>query len=191
MTEADEYGRWLALDVYGSDGERIGHIADLYDDGGGAGNGTPALASVRTGLLGRRSNFVPLRGVAERDGDRAVVPYDREKVRSAPDIGEDDELTEDEVDEIYRHYGLDPAKVAAGARPAPQWRKVVRRQVVVTVVDSVDDVEALAEVLPDAVPAQELRAAAASDSPTVIVVQEREVERLVGPEERSLPPGPE
>ena len=177
MTEVDEYGDWLTLDVYDPDGRRIGQIADLYDDDAGTAGEPPAMAAVRTGRLGMRSSYLPLRGVASRTADGVSVPYDREQVRSAPEVAEGDELTEDEVEEVYRHYDYQPAD---GPRAPGRWRTVLRRRVVVTVVEEVRDPAALAEVLPEGIPAEEVRALAEAPGP-VVIVHEREVERLLEP----------
>src|SRR4051812_15276411 len=101
MAEND-YTSWQGRTVYGSDGDKIGKIADLYDDDSG---GQPAFATVHTGLFGTRTSFVPLTS-AEVRGDDVVVPYSKQKVQDAPRIDADAEVSDDEVREIYRYYEL-------------------------------------------------------------------------------------
>ena len=47
-------------------------------------------------------------GDGEADGDRVVVPYDAETVKAAP-VASGDELTEDEFEAVYDHYGISDA----------------------------------------------------------------------------------
>ena len=44
--------------------------------------------------------------MARRAGDRIEVPYDRERVASAPDVPQNQELAESDVAALLRHYGL-------------------------------------------------------------------------------------
>ncbi|MCJ1695883.1 PRC and DUF2382 domain-containing protein [Rathayibacter caricis] len=91
--------------VYGSDGDKIGSVEQVYlaDD-----TGNPVWATVRTGLFGTKETFVPLEG-ASFDGDRLTVPYDKSFVKDAPNIDADGSLTEDEEAELYRYYNLSGA----------------------------------------------------------------------------------
>ena len=91
--------------VYGSDGDKIGSVEQVYlaDD-----TGTPVWATVRTGLFGTKESFVPLEG-ASFDGDRLTVSYDKSFVKDAPRIDADGALTEEEEAELYRYYNLSGA----------------------------------------------------------------------------------
>ncbi|OOB92132.1 DUF2382 domain-containing protein [Rathayibacter sp. VKM Ac-2630] len=91
--------------VYGSDGDKIGSVEQVYlaDD-----TGNPVWATVRTGLFGTKETFVPLEG-ASFDGDRLTVSYDKSFVKDAPNIDADGSLTEDEEAELYRYYNLSGA----------------------------------------------------------------------------------
>ncbi|HMA47579.1 MAG TPA: PRC and DUF2382 domain-containing protein, partial [Frankiaceae bacterium] len=88
--------------VYGSDGEKIGKIADLYDDDSG---GAPLFATVNTGLFGLKTTFIPL-AQAEARGDDVVVPYTKDFVKGAPNVEADAELSPQEEQEIFAYYGL-------------------------------------------------------------------------------------
>lgn len=89
--------------VLDRDGNKIGSFAELYLD---RGTGQPEWAAVKTGLFGMNVNLVPLQGV-DRRGDDLQVPYDADTVKSAPDIDADQELTEQEEQRLYAHYGLE------------------------------------------------------------------------------------
>lgn len=86
-------------------GNKIGSFTELYQD---RGTGEPEWAAVKTGLFGMNVNLVPLQG-AERHGDDVKVPYDADLVKSAPDIDADSEISEEEEQRLYSHYGLDYA----------------------------------------------------------------------------------
>ncbi|AND17642.1 DUF2382 domain-containing protein [Rathayibacter tritici] len=91
--------------VYGSDGDKIGSVEQVYlsDD-----TGNPVWATVKTGLFGTSESFVPLEG-ASLDNDRLTVAYDKAFVKDAPRIDADGSLTEDEEAELYRYYNLSGA----------------------------------------------------------------------------------
>jgi uncharacterized protein (TIGR02271 family) len=88
--------------VYGSDGSKIGKIADLYDDDSG---GAPVLATVHTGLFGSKTTFVPLTQ-AELRGDDVAVPYSKDVIKGAPGIEADAEISGAEEQEILAYYGM-------------------------------------------------------------------------------------
>ncbi|NQX03351.1 PRC and DUF2382 domain-containing protein [Rathayibacter sp. VKM Ac-2856] len=96
--------------VYGSDGDKIGSVEQVYvsDE-----SGAPVWATVRTGLFGTSESFVPLEG-ADLAGDRVTVAYDKSFVKDAPRIDADGSLTEDEEAELYRYYNLTGAASAPG-----------------------------------------------------------------------------
>ncbi len=91
------YGRT----VYDSDGDKVGTIDEVYLD---AQTGDPEWLAVKTGLFGLKQSFVPLRG-AEIGTDRVVVPFDKARVKDAPKIDPDGQLSHREEDELYTYYG--------------------------------------------------------------------------------------
>jgi sporulation protein YlmC with PRC-barrel domain len=88
--------------VYSVDGERIGKIADLYDD---TGDGPPVFATVNTGLFGSSTTFVPLES-AELRGDDLYVPYQKDFVKDAPRVTGDEELSAEAEREIFGYYKM-------------------------------------------------------------------------------------
>jgi uncharacterized protein (TIGR02271 family) len=88
--------------AYGSDGEKIGTIGQVYLDNS---SGQPAWATVKTGLFGTNESFVPLEQ-AEQTDDGIRVPYGKDQVKGAPNIETDRELSEQEEDQLYSYYGL-------------------------------------------------------------------------------------
>ena len=87
------------------DGDKIGTVDEIYLD---RQTGNPEWALVSTGLLGRKSQFVPLRG-AEPAGDDLRVVYSKDQVKDAPGIEADGELSTEEERRLYEHYGFEYA----------------------------------------------------------------------------------
>jgi uncharacterized protein (TIGR02271 family) len=90
-------------DVYSTDGDKIGSVGQVWSDG----SGQPTWASVNTGLFGMNETFVPLQD-ADLQGDRLLVPYDKAKVKDAPnvDVSHDEPLTRGDVERLYEYYGM-------------------------------------------------------------------------------------
>ena len=100
---------WRGRTVVDRDGEKIGTLREIYLDE----QDRPSWASVHTGLFGLRETFVPLRDVEPVD-DSLRVAYPREQVEQAPSIEPDVQLSDDEEDRLYQHYGAARAEAAAG-----------------------------------------------------------------------------
>jgi uncharacterized protein (TIGR02271 family) len=90
-------------EVVDRDGEKIGKLDEIYLD---QQTREPAWALVKTGLFGSASTFVPLAG-ASREDDALRVNYEKDRVKDAPNIEADGELSPEEEARLYRHYGLD------------------------------------------------------------------------------------
>jgi uncharacterized protein (TIGR02271 family) len=89
--------------VVSTDGTKIGSIGQVYLDDQ---TSQPEWVTTSTGLFGTSESFVPLEG-ATVSGNDVVVPFDKDKVKDAPRMGEDGHLSEQEEAELYRYYGLD------------------------------------------------------------------------------------
>ena len=94
--------------VKGSDGEKLGTIDTMYADRDG---GEPTFATVHTGLFGAKTHFVPLAD-ATLQGDTVTVPYAKALVGDAPNIDKDSELSPEEEQRLYAHYGVRGAGTA-------------------------------------------------------------------------------
>lgn len=102
MLEQDQIQRLAGRDVYGSDGNKIGRVGQVYADDQ---SGSPEWLTVRTGLFGTKESFVPL-AQAEVAGDRLTVPYTKETVKDAPNVDNDnDHISPAEERRLYAHYG--------------------------------------------------------------------------------------
>ena len=95
--------QWRSRTVVDNDGNKIGSIDEIYMD---AQTQEPEWLAVKTGLLGTKVSFVPIREATE-SGEDVRVPYDKSQVKGAPNAEPDRELSQDEERELYRHYGLE------------------------------------------------------------------------------------
>ncbi len=102
MLGQDQIDQVQGSDAYGSDGSKIGSVGQIYLDDQ---SGQPAWATVNTGLFGTSESFVPLTE-ASFSGDRLTVPYDKDKVKGAPNVSEDGHITPEEEQSLYEYYGM-------------------------------------------------------------------------------------
>jgi sporulation protein YlmC with PRC-barrel domain len=112
---------WRGRTVVDRAGEKVGTLKDIYLDE----DQRPHWGAVHTGLFGLRETLVPL-AQARPEEDLLRVPFDRDHVQNAPHLDPDVQLSADEEQQLYRHYGLttsqpgdstDPGAVAAGTDP--------------------------------------------------------------------------
>jgi uncharacterized protein (TIGR02271 family) len=99
----DDILRWRGRELADSAGAKIGRIEEIYLD---AETDAPEWALVHTGLFGTKQTFVPLRGASATD-DALQVPYDKAKVKDAPKLDANGQLSQTEESALYRYYGLD------------------------------------------------------------------------------------
>ena len=96
--------------VVSTDGGKIGGIGQIYLDDA---TGDPTWVTAKTGLFGTKESFVPLEG-ARVEGDDVLVGYDKDKVKDAPRVDPDGNLSPEEEDQLYAYYGLGSASTGAG-----------------------------------------------------------------------------
>lgn len=104
-------GRWRGADVIDASGEKVGTVEEIYLD---QESDQAEWALVRTGLFSGRSSFVPL-VEATPDGDRLRVPYEKDRIKDAPRIDPDHELSQDEERELYAFYGMGYSESESGS----------------------------------------------------------------------------
>jgi uncharacterized protein (TIGR02271 family) len=100
--DTQNLGQYRGATLCDRDGDKIGKIDEIYLDDR---TGQPEWALVNTGLFGTRSTFVPLREASTR-GDDLMVPYDKGKVKDAPQMEADGHLSEEEERQLYSYYGM-------------------------------------------------------------------------------------
>ena len=88
--------------VIGSDGSKIGTVADVYFD---QDTNEPEWALVTTGLFGSKHSFVPITN-ATTSGGEVRIPFTKDQVKGAPNLDDDGELSQDEEAMLAQHYGM-------------------------------------------------------------------------------------
>src|SRR3954447_24596303 len=102
LTEEDSRNV-VGATAYGADGDKIGKVGQLYLDDQ---SGRPEFVTVNTGLFATSESFVPVAD-ARLDGDKLMLPFDKQVVKDAPNIDVDGgHLEPRQEQEIYRYYGL-------------------------------------------------------------------------------------
>ena len=110
MVDVDTVRSWQGRTMVDREGDRIGTIDAIYVDDQ---TGEPEWALVNTGLFGTRSTFVPI-AQASASGDQVQVPYEKQRIKDAPNMDPDGHLSEAEEQELWRHYGLEYGTGYAG-----------------------------------------------------------------------------
>jgi uncharacterized protein (TIGR02271 family) len=103
MPDVDTVRSWQGRTLTDRDGDKIGTIEAIYVDDQ---TGEPEWALVNTGLFGTRSTFVPI-AQAAATGDDVQVPYEKQLVKDAPNMDPDGHLSEEEEQQLWRHYSMD------------------------------------------------------------------------------------
>lgn len=113
MISNEQVPNVIGTTVYGTDGQKVGKVGHVYYDDR---SGTPEFATIRTGMFGGRESFVPLERAQLSEGELSV-PYNAQQVKDAPNFDvEEGHLSEQEEEQLYRHYGLSYAASAGEAQ---------------------------------------------------------------------------
>lgn len=102
MIGTNDVERIEGATAYDRSGDKIGKVGRLYVDDE---SGEPSWITVSTGMFGMSESFVPLTG-ADFDGDDIRLAYEKDQVKNAPRIDDDQHLDPAEEEALYRHYGL-------------------------------------------------------------------------------------
>jgi len=102
-TDTTQVTEWEGRTLTDRNGDTIGTIDALYVD---QETSKPEWALVSTGLFGSKSTFVPLAGASPR-GDDVMADVEVQQVKDAPKVSPDENLSEQEEAELFRHYGID------------------------------------------------------------------------------------
>ncbi|HEX5860599.1 MAG TPA: PRC and DUF2382 domain-containing protein [Nocardioides sp.] len=116
MLTQDQLREVIGSTAYGSDGEKLGKVGQVYLDDR---TGEPEFASVNTGFFGTDESFVPLER-ASFEGDRLSVPYVKDQVKEAPKVSPDaGHIDESEEQRLYAHYGIEGGDTTTAGQDAP------------------------------------------------------------------------
>ena len=96
---------WEGQKVLDRDGAKIGTIEEIFlvEE-----TGRPEWALVKIGRLKGHTTLVPLTRADPVD-DGVRIPFEKDVVSEAPEVPADDDPSEQQVNALYRHYGIDPA----------------------------------------------------------------------------------
>jgi uncharacterized protein (TIGR02271 family) len=99
-------------EVTGRQGEKLGKVENVYLD-----NETqrPEWAAVKTGLFGSHVSLVPL-ATAQFENGALQVPYTKDEVQNAPHHDPGQELSVQDEEQLFSHYGVDYGGDTATAR---------------------------------------------------------------------------
>lgn len=89
--------------LFDQGGQKVGEVKHIFFD---EVTSRPEWLCIKTGLFGMRETFVPLRD-AEVVQDHVEVPYDKDRIKNAPNVDVDEGyLSPEQEQELYRYYGL-------------------------------------------------------------------------------------
>ena len=111
MATLEDVKTWRGMEAVDNDGDKIGKIEDIYLD---RQSGEPEWVAIKGGLFGSKTSFAPIRD-ASASGDAVRLPFSKEQVKDAPKVEADGELSPQEEQELYAHYGA--ATTATGTSP--------------------------------------------------------------------------
>ncbi|MGN6743253.1 MAG: PRC-barrel domain-containing protein [Amnibacterium sp.] len=114
MIATSDIERIIGAEVVDPDNDRIGKVSQVYVD---ADTDQPTWASVRTGLFGLSESLVPLDN-ASWDDETLHVGVQKARVKDAPRVDPEAEISPDEQERLYRYYGLADGAVPTGAEGA-------------------------------------------------------------------------
>jgi uncharacterized protein (TIGR02271 family) len=101
MATLEDVKTWRGMEAVDSDGDKIGKVEDIYLD---RQSGEPEWVAIKGGLFGSKTSFAPIRD-ASASGDAVRLPFSKEQVKDAPKVEADGELSPQEEQELYAHYG--------------------------------------------------------------------------------------
>lgn len=100
----------IGSELVDTNGDKIGKVGQIFLDDQ---TGQPEWATVNTGFFGASESFVPL-AEADVTGDALRVPYDKDRVKDAPNVDIDGgHLDEAQEADLYRYYGLEYSEQAS------------------------------------------------------------------------------
>jgi uncharacterized protein (TIGR02271 family) len=95
--------RFEGMELVDAEGKKAGSVHSLWVD---TATNEPEFVAVKTGMMGR-THIVPVAGAQIDESNRQLrVPYSQDQIGSAPHIDETAELSEQDEEQVYRHYGV-------------------------------------------------------------------------------------
>jgi hypothetical protein len=104
MTTPQDPQQYVGSRVVDAEGRKLGKIGRVYTDEQG---GQPMWVKISTGMFGTRQSLAPIHG-ARFDDDQVVLAVTKAQVKDAPNIDNDERISESEQDALYQHYSGHP-----------------------------------------------------------------------------------
>jgi hypothetical protein len=109
--------RWQGRTLIDRHGERVGTIERIYQD---KATDQPEWALLAAGAAAAEPTFVPLIRATEED-ETIRTPFEKALVERAPSVPAGREISEEQEEELYRHYGVPYSRAeSASGLPADQ-----------------------------------------------------------------------
>jgi len=102
MATQHDVRAWIGHTVVDRDGDKVGKVQDVYLD---RRSEEPEWLAVKTGLFGTNVSFVPVQNATTADDDTIRVEHEKDRIKDAPNIDPDGELSPEEERRLYEHYG--------------------------------------------------------------------------------------
>ena len=91
-------------EIRDQEGEKIGKVEEVFVDG----NDRPEYLGVKAGLLGGKLTLIPADIAKAADGEKVIeVSESRDRIKEAPSLGSNEEITARRERGIRDHFGLD------------------------------------------------------------------------------------
>lgn len=101
----------LGAEAVDTDNDKIGKVGQVYLD---SESEQPVWVTVKSGLFGTSETLVPLSG-ANWDRSALHLAFTKDRVKDAPRVAPDAELSPEEQDRLYEYYGLGDGSGTTGA----------------------------------------------------------------------------
>lgn len=103
MANNREIRELLDATAYDANGDKLGNVNEVYINDT---SGQPDFVEINHGLFGMGSSLVPLRGHS-LEGEELRLAFPKDRIKDAPNVDSDAHLSNEDQEELYRHYGLD------------------------------------------------------------------------------------
>jgi uncharacterized protein (TIGR02271 family) len=103
MIATKDIDQIIGAEAVGPDNTKIGKVGQVYID---QDNEQPVWVSVKSGIFGTSETLVPLSG-ADWDQSALHLAFSKDRVKDAPRVEPDGELSPQEQQRLYEYYGLD------------------------------------------------------------------------------------
>ena len=102
MPTLQDVKAWSGQDAVDPNGDKVGSLDHIYID---RQTGEPTFLAVKTGLFGHNLSLVPVEGARTHEG-HVHLAHDKAKIKDAPNVAADGELSEPEETTLYDYSAI-------------------------------------------------------------------------------------